>query len=333
MGHSMNHQETNHDRIDPASRFWIDNEGAAATSNTVFEDLEDDVQSAVREAGERSVKDSEIEAALPFLESLREGFGTVPAALKFNNALTQSYRADPAAANRDHRRYYEARLFEVPPEKKPPEAAPADLTEQARDEWEREQAVRSAVKSAADEAAFKKEIEEAAPLLAQIRQEYGPLTKPLEVAAAIHQAMTIRPQVADKITSMMNALGPAPHEVAQAQDYYEKAQTVKTWVDQVRDSGSLPGIERPEIESAVCDQLEQMNARGEAGSFEQRLVTAYSRAMTAVRAEQDHATAERARHASRSLSGGPPQGEHVLENNDDDFMADTRRAYRSVMAA
>lgn len=341
----MSFQETTHERLDPATRFWTSDGERSTPTEGRFDDVEDDVASAAREAGRRAAHEADDEAARPYEQEFARVHGSVKAGYEWNKKVNDAYRADPVGTREWHRRTYAARLPDIGPEPETKAEAPAHLDERGRDEWERDQAARDAYRSAGRDADFRQQREDAAPIREELRQNFGPLAKFADVASSVHQAMTANSGVADRIARMYGAPVNEAHaaEMVQAAHAQQHAAAVNEWFEAERQSDRFPGLKNPEVESVVCQILGHMTATGQraqvdpqqpAAAYRHDLGVAYGFAMHALQqrgqVDQEKAATEKAKQASRSLSGG---GAGVSQPAPDDEAESVEESVRRAMRA
>lgn len=332
-------QQTSHHRMDEASRFWHSDGDHSAPAVDRDEELNDDVKSAYREAQNRSSERDDLEASRDDLDTLRHGFGSIKNALEFGNHYTRRLREDPLGAREELKRHYLSRMPNLAAPKEAPATPPDHLDDRGRIEWQREQDVRAAVRSVAADKAFQAEVDEAAPLLADLKRDHGDLRKALETWAGVHAAAEINPDRAfDRVSYTVGAPINQAHanEMVRAAQYQQQHAEVTGWMDHVIQSGAFPGLEKPEVFGATAKYLEHMNANGlRTNSIEQDLGTAWHYATQGLQqkqqVEQEKADAERAKQASRSLEGGAHVNE-VSADDTDDITETVRRAYRAQAA-
>ena len=337
---------TNH--TDATSKFWIENDGGASTETpfeATLECCEEDTRSAFNEARGRAEEAEQLEQARDSIDVMRHGFGSLTAGIEFGDALTKAYRADPIGTREWHRRQYAARFPNPMPEKPKDEQPPDDLDPIGLRNWEGDQATKRAYRDAVSERAFRKELEDAAPAIALLKQNYpgSSLTELLDKGAGVHMAMEANPRVADKLSMTAGAPVNQQHleEMVAAAQYQQRTASLDQWLGAVEQSGQLPGLERPAVQDATVQVLEAMNANGlRTNSVEQDLVTAYSYAVAGLQEQlQSELQRERAvehagkaRHASKSITGSPGSDVGETDVGGGSIEDDARGAYRSVMA-
>jgi hypothetical protein len=322
---------SNNAYTDSRAKFWTDDRDHSTEVGPGYaEDVNDDVAAAFKESSEKGEIDDEIEESRDSLETLRRVHGSVKDGIEWNVKLADYYRIDPEAAKEFHKRTYYTRMPDVAPAPEAKAEPPADLTESGREEWDRYHAVKNAYHTSAKEAAFRKEIADAAPLFAKVRKNYGPLTKALQDSAAIHEAMSINPEAANRLAFASGAPATQGHaqEIAQQKQADRYAEQ---WLGQVVASGSMPGLQDKTIRMAVGRAMQGLVARGQSsGDPAQDLAKAYGAAMTVHNEVQDEKRArELIAKIDKPAAKKPRKSESAGEDDKDEIREAARAAYRS----
>ena len=219
----------------------------------------------------------------------------------------EAYQRDPNTAADHFARSYASGMPLVPkPREKHNDTPPDYLDEDGKRNWHRDNDVRKAWREAADRETDRSEFKASAKERALIKQAFPDkkFSEVMKTLAAVDEAMQSAPHlVANKLAMMYGAPATQGQVVEQQQ-----AAALSQWLGQVTQSGALPGIEHPRVEAAVVQVLEHMNATGQrSSSVEHDLIVAYQHAAAGLQgelqAEHDKAAAEKARRASRSISG------------------------------
>ena len=330
--------------IDPATRFWNEAEASRTADYDPTDEQQEDVKSAYREASARASERDELDTARDDIDSLRQTFGSFGKAIDFNTRMSKAYKADPATASDLHARAYLSE-FPNPPfkAKEPEEKPPADLTEAALDEWHLNQSVRKALRSVPIDKANADDLEQSKALVAQIKEEFPgiSLANAIKSAAAVNEAMHMDPHgVATRLASAngLPATQGAVRDQQQAAQYQQQEAALSQWLTQTEAAGGFAEDYR-ELEPVTLQVLEHMNANGlrtdnVANDLHNAIV--YARELTAKARQQQHdkEAAEKARHASRSLSGSHADTKPSDKPGDDDesVEASAARAYRAHAA-
>lgn len=332
--------------LDDATRFWTGDHDHATPLNRSSEDVDDDVQSAYRESAYRKASDADLDRASPHLEILAERHGSLSNGIDYYLRSDRGFKEDPIATAAFLKRDFKARGPYVKADPAPRPDPPEYLDERARAEWQREQDVRDAIAAAPGEAARRKQIEDAEPLLAKARREYGSIAKAAENAAAFERAAAAYPALADDIAEMHLARrpqeSPAAPAAPAAQSDPQQAAYLNGFLGDVVSRNILPGIES--IEDHVAAEITRLISGGYKGGWQELLVDSYwnvrqeiQTSLDRVATGHERAEGEKARRASRSLSSVPGglDDNRPFEMETEDTEGDTtfdaaRRAYRSV---
>lgn len=328
--------------LDEGTRFWTGDQDHSTPLIDRSDDMGGDVQSAFKEATYRRAASDDLEKALPHLEVLRDRHGSIRNGVDFYIQADQAYKANPAATDEYLKRHFKARGVYVPPEPKTRAAPPEYLDHKGRINWERDQDARDAVAAVPVNAALRKQIEDAEPLLTRVRRERGSIAAAADSVAGLEMAASLNAGAVDRVTEIY--MGQRSPEASPVQNGHN-LPALNEWLDRVVASGALPGLEHMESEVAV--EIGRALANGApVGGYEQLLVNAYSTVRAGIAGEieraataHERAEGERARLASRSLNaapGGLDDNRPYTVDDDDDGKGsrsphdDARRAYRSI---
>lgn len=333
----------------PEAQFWTDKHGGVAPQrDSGMDAVKEDARVSYNEARSRSEEEEDWNASRDVREELMSKYSDVKTGdlLQTFAQWHEAYKRDPVTAADHFARSYASRGPVVPkPRQKHDDTPPAGLDEIGKRNWHRDNDVRKALREAADHAADRSEFKASAKERALIKQAFPGMTfnEVMTSLAGVDEAMQSNPHlVARKLAHMYGAPSTEGEVVDrhQAAVYQQQAAGLAQWIGQVEQSGALPALDHPKVQSAVVNVLEHMNANGlRTGSIEHDLFAAYQHAIaglqTELQAEQDKAAAEKAQRASRSISGSSStdvvESDHRPGSGSSTFDA-ARAAYHSHAA-
>jgi hypothetical protein len=328
-----------HEYLDDATRHWMTDTDHSTPLSRRGEEVDDDVQSAYREATYQKASAADLEQASPHLDILAQRYGSLKNGIDYYLRADQGFKDDPIATAAFLKRDFKARGAFAKADPAPRPEPPEYLDPKARSDWQRQQDVRDAVAGAPREAWRRQQLEEAEPQLARVRRQYDSVAKQAINAAAFEQTAASYPEFADTIAEMYLARQPqAPAPMAVPETAY-----LNDFLGDVVSRNILPGIDA--LEDHVAAEISRLTSSGQhKGGWQELLVNAYWNVREGIKADIDRAATdheraegERARLASRSLSAAPgglddnrPYEPKAEDPEGDSIFDAARRAYHSV---
>ena len=288
----------------------------------------------------RNEEQADLDAIREDREALLSRYGD---GAKFSEALEAfrkwdaDFRQNPAGASDRFARSYAAHLPRPAKAKAADEKPPEYLDRKGLDNWHREKAIRDAVREVSqrdnsDDAAIAKQ--------RAILKEMFPdksFREAVKYIVEIDAAASASPHhTAQRLAMLYGAPATVGHVAEQhrAVESERQVAALSQWLGQIVQSGALPGIEHPKMQAAIAEALSSPGFR--TGNVEADLINAYravqEQVNETVRAENEKAAVEKARKASRSLSGSTSTEISDGDHKPGSAYDAARDAYRSFAA-